>query len=230
MLKHAFHLLCVGDEVGRNVATVKLHTFHNIYGSLGNLGFFDCDYAFLLNLCHSVGDEFADFGVVVGRNAGNSLNLGIVVVNLLRIGFEGFYNLCNSLVDTTFEVGGVGTGSNVFHTNAYNCLSQNSGGSCAVACDVVGLGGNFLHQLCAHIHKWVVEFDFLCNGNAVLCNLRCAVLLLNHHVAALRSESGLYCVCKFVNALFEQIPCFDIVFYIFCHDFFVEMSILMMLD
>ena len=47
-------------------------------------------------------------------------------------------------------------------------LSQQGGGGGAVADHVVGLGGDLLHQLSAHVLKGVLQLDLLGDGDAVV--------------------------------------------------------------
>ena len=49
-----------------------------------------------------------------------------------------------------------------------NRLGQNRRGGGAVAGDIAGLAGGFLHQLGADVFVFVLQFDFLRDGDAVL--------------------------------------------------------------
>src|SRR6267143_665804 len=73
VFQHAFHTVRVGDEVGGEVAAVKLHAFDYFESGLHRLGFLDGDDAILADLLHGFGDDAADLLVVVG---GNGANLG----------------------------------------------------------------------------------------------------------------------------------------------------------
>ena len=83
MIHLALHLLGIGYKVGRYVATVELHTFDNIDMSIGTLGFLNGDNTVFLHFLHGLSNEFANLGIVVGRNASNILNLAEVVANFL---------------------------------------------------------------------------------------------------------------------------------------------------
>lgn len=50
VFKDAFHVVGVGDEIGREIALVELHAFHNVEGSFDCLGLFDGDGAVLADL------------------------------------------------------------------------------------------------------------------------------------------------------------------------------------
>src|SRR2546426_5622355 len=93
VLKNAFHALRVSDEVGGEVAAVKLHAFDYFEGGLHRLGFLDGDDAILADLLHGFGDDAADLLVIVG---GNRADLGDhvaldVLVELLDL-FDGDFD------------------------------------------------------------------------------------------------------------------------------------------
>ena len=95
---------------------------------------------------------------------------------------------------------GVGAGGHVLHALADEGLGQQGGGGGAVAGHVVGLGGDFLHQLGAHVLKGVFQLDFLGDGHAVVGDQGSAELLVQHHVAALGAQGDLYGICQLVDA------------------------------
>ncbi len=64
-------------------------------------------------------------------------------------------------------------------------LGQHGGGGCAVAGDVIGLGGGFLQQLGAHVLIGVFQFDFFGDGHAVVGDGGGAELLIQSYVASL---------------------------------------------
>ena len=61
------HLFGVGDEVWRQVAAIKLHTFNDIEFKFEALGFFNGDHAFFADLFHGFSNLAAHFGVAIGR-------------------------------------------------------------------------------------------------------------------------------------------------------------------
>ena len=79
--------------------------------------------------------------------------------------------------------------------------AQDGGGGGAVAGDVGGLGGDFLHHLGAHVLVGVFELDFLGDGDAVLGDGGRAELLVEDDVAALGAEGDLDGVGELVHAL-----------------------------
>ena len=98
-----------GGEVGAEVALIELHAFDEVEGGFGALGFFNGDHAVFANLVHGVGQQLADFGIVVG---GDGANLGdlVVVLDLGRELGDGGNTSSNGLVDAALDVGRVGTG------------------------------------------------------------------------------------------------------------------------
>ncbi len=107
--------------------------------------------------------------------------------------------------------------SQVLHAFVDHGLCQNGSGCCAVACDIVGLCGDFLDELCAHVLEVILELDLLGDGYAVVCDRRCAVGLVQNYVSALGAQCDLNCICKFVDAGSHCYSCICAVFEILCH-------------
>ena len=82
-LSDSFHLLCIGNHVGGDVAAVELHTLNNLQIGFHGLGLFNGDDAVVANLAHSLSNEAAGF-FVAGGNAGN-LSDSIVAFNLYSL-------------------------------------------------------------------------------------------------------------------------------------------------
>ena len=55
IFEHALHLLRIGDEVGGEIAAVKLHPLDPLHLSLEALAFVDSDHAILANFVHGLG-------------------------------------------------------------------------------------------------------------------------------------------------------------------------------
>ena len=77
VFEHGRHRVGVGDEVGREVAAVELHAFDPFGLGLEALAFIDGDDAVLADLFHRVGEELADFAVVVGGDRGDVGHLAL---------------------------------------------------------------------------------------------------------------------------------------------------------
>src|SRR6185295_8465293 len=88
------HLVCVGDEVGRDVAAVELHALDDVELGFERLGFFNRNDALVADLLHGIRQELADFGVAVG---GDGADLGDLFVGgdllgvLDEVGDHGFH-------------------------------------------------------------------------------------------------------------------------------------------
>src|SRR5712691_665446 len=145
LVEHRFHALRIGDEVGRNVAAIELHTLDVLGFELEGLALLDRDDAVLADLVHDVGDELADFfvGSRDGRNLGDLGLIGYRDRDLLQVFDDG----CDALFDPTLEQQWVGTGGDVLESLVDDGLREHGGCGRAVTSDVVGLGGRLLEQL-----------------------------------------------------------------------------------
>src|SRR6185503_16605060 len=74
-------------------------------------------------------------------------------------------------------------------------------GGGAIAGVVVGLGGDFAQHLRTHVFEFVLELDFLGDGDAVLGDARRAEALVDDDVAALGAQRHLDRVGEDVDAL-----------------------------
>ena len=194
----AFHLLRVGHEVGREIATVEAHAFHHVHGGFQALGFFNGDHAFLAHLGHGFGDDVADGGVGVGRDGTDLGDFLLVAGGLGQVGQfadQGFH----ALVDAALDGHGIAAGSHQLHAFVVDGLSQDGGGGGTVTGGVGGLGGDFLHQLGAHVLELVVQFDFLGDGHAVLGDDGSAEGLFDGNVTTLGAEGHLHGIGQLIN-------------------------------
>src|SRR5258707_2547799 len=198
VFEDAFHALGVGDEVGGEVAAVKLHAFDYFEGGFHRLGFLDGDDPILADLLHGFGDDAADLLVIVG---GNGANLGDhvaldVLVELLDF-LDGHFD---GLLDAALESGGAGAGGDSLDALAEDGLCEHGGSGRAVTGNVGSLGSDFADHLRAHVLEGIAEFDFLGNGHAILGDDGRAELLFDHRVAALGAEGDLHCIGKGIHA------------------------------
>ena len=106
--------------------------------------------------------------------------------------------------DASLEAHGVGAGGDVAQTFLDQGLGKHGGGGGAVTGDVVGLGGDFLHQLGTHVLEGVFELDLTSDGHTIVGDRRGAELLVEHDVAALRAECDLDRIGQLVHAGFER--------------------------
>src|SRR6266702_6295539 len=211
------HLVGVGDEVGRDVATVELHALDDVEFGFERLGFFNRDDALVADLLHGVGEELADFGIAVG---GDGADLGDLVVRgdllgvLDEVGDHGFHHQ----IDTTLQVHRVHAGSNRLGAFTDDRSREHGCGGGAVAGRVSRLGGDFAHHLRAHVLELVVELDLLGDGDAVLGDAGSAERLVEDDVAALGAERHLDGVGENVDAAKHLVARIDAEFDFFsCH-------------
>jgi len=68
ILEDGFHLFGVRDEVGRQIAAIKLHTFDKFQIRFHRLSIFDCYYAIFADFFHRLRNKFADGGVAICRD------------------------------------------------------------------------------------------------------------------------------------------------------------------
>ncbi|CAB4637762.1 unannotated protein [freshwater metagenome] len=80
-------------------------------------------------------------------------------------------------------------------------------GGGAIASNAVGLLGNLFDQFGADALEGVFEIDFLGDGNAVVRDGGSAPLLVEHHVAALRTEGDANSIGELVHAAFKTTSC-----------------------
>ena len=77
------HLVGIRHHIGRDIAAVKLHAFHNLGIGFRGLGLLHGDDTVGANLFHRLGDQLAD-RLVAGRNRSNTGDV-VCAVNLLGI-------------------------------------------------------------------------------------------------------------------------------------------------
>src|SRR5690606_23724234 len=140
---------------------------------------------------------------------------------------ELFHGGLHGGVDAALEIHGVHASGHGLHAFTQDGLGQHGGGGGAIACDIGGLAGHFLHHLSAHVFELVFEFDFLSNGNAVLGDGGSAEALFEHNVAALRAQRDLDRIGERVHALDHAGTCVVSKFHFFgrhCRDSSLTLS------
>ena len=215
VLDDRFHFVGVGSHIRARITAVELHAFD--YGQFGVHGFTFVygDNAIFADLFHSFGNELAD--VLVGSGNGCDGSDLAFVLNGLRDGFQRACRGFGSLGDAFTEQHGIRARRYVFKTFADDCLRKYRRGGGSVAGYVVGLDGNFLDELCAHILEGVFEFDLFCDRDAVVGDERRTVFSLEDYVPSFRSEREFDGIRQCVYALFERFASFFAVFELFSH-------------
>ena len=199
VLQNGLHPLGIGDEIGREIPAVELHSLHGLQGGLQPLGLLHRDDAVLPDLLHGVRDEGSNLLVIVG---GNGPDLGdlLLALGLHRELLELLHHHGYGLVDPTADPHGVGSRRNVLQPLAEDGLGQNRGRRGSVTGHVGGLGGHFLHHLGPHVLDGVLQLDLLGHRHAVLRDGGRAELPVQHNVPALGSEGYLHGPGQLVDA------------------------------
>ena len=119
---------------------------------------------------------------------------------LLELGHDGL----DALLQAALDGHRVGARGHVLEAFGDDRLAQHDRGGGAVAGDVVGLGGDFLEQLGAHVLEGVVQLDLTGDRHAVVGDGGRTELLVEHHVAALGAEGHPDRVGQAIDAMLER--------------------------
>ena len=177
----------VGDEIGREVAAIEAHALDQVEHRVETARLFDGDHAFLADLVHRIGNDFADRVVAVGRDSRDLLE-ALALLHRPRHFLDRGNRLDHRGVDSAPQLHRGETRGQQLDPLAQDCARQHRRGGGAVAGDIGGLLRDLSNQLRAHVLEAVFELDFLYDRHAVLGHGRCAEAPLNHDVAALGAE------------------------------------------
>ena len=215
VIDDGLHLLGIGHHVGGDVTAVKLHSLHDLAVGLGGLALLQRDHAVGGNLLHRLGDQLTD-GLIPGGNGGDTGDI-IAAAYLLALLHNGGHGGIHRLLHSLLHDHGIGAGGHVLHALPHQCLRQQGRGGGTVTGCVVGLGGDLLHQLCAHVLEGVLQLDILGDGHAVIGDEGCAVFFIQHHIAALGSQCDLDGIRQLIDARLQCLAGLLAVCYLFCH-------------
>ena len=137
----------------------------------------------------------------------------ILIGHLLEFGGDVF----DGLLDAFLHVDGVDARGHGLEAFVEDGFGQDGGGGGAVAGDVAGFAGDFLHHLGAHVLVGVFELNFLGDGDAVFGDGRRAEGFLEDDVAALGAERDFDGPGQFLNAATHGVAGFLIEGNHFCH-------------
>ena len=191
------HLLAVGHHVGADVALVVFEALREDELVFARLALVDGDDAVLADLVHRVGDEMADF-LAPGRDGRDRFDVGIrrdVLADLEELGRHRFASLFHAGPNKD----GVGAFLDGVNAAMDHALGQDRRGRRPVAGLLVGLVGDFVDELGAHVLDRVLQLDFPGDGNAVLANRGRAVAFVQGDVASLRPKGNLDRVGELVD-------------------------------
>ena len=113
----------VVDEVGRQVAAVKLHTFNNVELVAQRFAVFNGDHAFFTDFFHRRRDDVADFSVRVGRDGTNLSDFLVRAAGLAVFG-KLLDQRDNRFVDAALQIHRVHASGNILHAFAHDALCQ----------------------------------------------------------------------------------------------------------
>ena len=184
VLQHRFHRLRIGDEVGREVAAIELHAFDPLDLGGQALAFIDGDHAVLADLLHGVGQELADFRIVVGGDGADLGDLFLLVLDRDRHALELVGDVGHGLLHARLELHGIHARDDGPEAFVEEGLGEDGGGGGAVAGLVAGLRGDLADHAGAHVLIDVFQVDFLGDRDAVFGDGRRAKTLLEDDVAS----------------------------------------------
>ena len=141
----------------------------------------------------------------------------LLAVELLAHFLDSCHSNFGSLLHSFSEDDGVSACCEVLHSFVDHCLSKYGSGCGSVSGNIIGLGSDFLNELCAHVLEAVFKLDLLSDGNTVIGDERCTVALVEHYISSLRSECYTDGICKAVYTLLECLACLCAVFDLFSH-------------
>src|SRR6516164_3506912 len=167
------HLLGVGDEIRREVATVELHAIDDVELGFEALRLFDGDYALVADLLHRLGDHLPHVALAIGRDRADLGDL-FVGRDLLRALFDVVDDGGDGEVDPALQIHRVHARRDGFCPLADDRLSEDGRGGGAVAGLIAGFRRDLAHHLRAHVLELVWEFDLLGDRDTVLGDPRCA--------------------------------------------------------
>ena len=166
IVKFNFVLLMIGNHVRRNKALVILQTFRHFKLCLEGLGLIDIDDTITANLLHCLSDDGADL-FTAGRNRRNVLDISRSR-NLLGVLQQLIRNSLGSLLHAFPHQNRVRTLINSLQAIGNHCLRQQCSRCRAIASLLVGVVGNFIDKLSAHVLILVLELDFLRNCDTII--------------------------------------------------------------
>src|SRR6202166_597831 len=207
--------LLIVDEVRREVAAVELHAFDHFELVLEARTLFNRDHAFLADLRHRVGNRLADALVGVRRNGADLRNRVRVLAGLGEL-LELFGRRQDRLVDAALQIHRIDARGNGLEAFADDRLCKNGRGGRAIAGFVGGVGSDFLHHLRAHVLELVFELDLFGYRHAVLGDGGGAEALVEHCVAAFRTQRYLDGIRQNIHALEHALPSVVAKAYVFC--------------
>ena len=215
VVEHGRLVFRIGDEVGGNITLVEAHALGEIEIEAEAVVVFDGDDAILSDLVESLGDLLAHLGVTCGNRCGcSNLFLGL---HRLRGSDKLLDESVGSLLDAAAQGNRIGSGHHVLQTLMHEGLCKYSCGGGAIAGDIIGALGHFLHQFGTNALERILKIDLLGDRNAIVGDGRRAIGLVKHDVAALGTKRHLDGIGQLIQTGEHTLTSFLIVFNDLCH-------------
>ena len=215
VVEHGGLVVDVGHEVRGDVALVEAHALGELKVQTEAVVVLDGHHTILADLVERLGDLLADLGIGCGDRRGR----GDLLLGLHRLGrgHEFLDDRVGGLLDATAQRDRVRTGHNILEAFVHKGLGQHGRGGGAIAGHIVGLLGDFLDELGADALERVFKIDFLGDRHTIVGDGRRTIGLVEHHVAALRSQRHLDGIGELVETRQHALTCFLIIFNDLCH-------------
>ena len=91
----SLHFFSIGNKVGRQISTVKLHSFYSLNFGFSSFSFFHSYNTIFTHFLHCVSYQLTNFFIVVSRNRSHLFDFGIFSSNNFAVIFKVFNNLTN---------------------------------------------------------------------------------------------------------------------------------------
>ena len=203
IIELADHLGGAIDEVGGDVALVELHTVDETHGRFGRLPFLNSDHAILAHLLQGLSEQIADRAVVVGTDSPN-LRHFFGTLHLLCHLREAADGSRHGLLNSPAHSHWIAASSHHAGALAENRPGEHGRGGGAVAGEIGGLGGNFVHELRAHVFEGILQINLLAHSHAVFRDGGTTKRLVDDDVAPGGAHRHRYGAGQFFHAL-EQL-------------------------
>lgn len=195
---------------------VELDSVHHVHVQTQAVALLGGDHPSLADPFDGGGDGLADRVVVAGRQGGDPQQIAAAAHRDRMFG-ECLQHHRDRLLDPAPQTHRVRTGVHRAQALPDHRLRKHGGGGGAVADDPVGLHGDFLDQLGAHVGERVRQLDLPGDRDAVVGDGRWTGQLLQHRISALRTQCHLDGVGERVDAQFQTRPRVVVVPQLLCH-------------
>ena len=217
VLEVRFHRTGIGNEVGRNVPLVELHSVDVLDFHVTALAFFHGDHTVLADTLESVGQQFANLVVVVGRDRTDVGDFLLILDGTPHLD-EVIAGCCDRLFDAATNRCGVAARHDVSQAFFENGASQHGRRRGSVTGKVARLLCDLDDELCTHVFESVFQFDFLGDGHAVFGHGRPAKRFVDDHVATGWSHRDRHRIGQLIDTGHHASTSMIVKKELFCHE------------